>query len=90
MEIEFDPEKSAKNVEVRGLPFDLVAEFDFESALVARDVREDYGEDRLVALGFIGKRLHVVAYTMRGNSLRVISLGKANVREVERYDEAQS
>lgn len=45
MEIEFDPDKSAKNVEVRGLPFDLVADFDFDSALVARDTRDDYGED---------------------------------------------
>jgi uncharacterized DUF497 family protein len=35
MEIEFDPDKSAKNVEVRGLPFELVADFDFDSALVA-------------------------------------------------------
>lgn len=89
MEIEFDPEKSARNVEVRGLPFDLVADFDFDSALVARDTREDYGEDRFIALGLIGERLHVVAYTMRGDRLRVISLRKANAREVERYEQAR-
>ena len=90
MEIEFDPEKSARNVELRGLPFDLVADFDFDSALVARDTREDYGEDRFIALGPIGDRLHVVAYTMRGDKLRVISFRKANAREVERYEQAQS
>jgi hypothetical protein len=78
MEIEFDPDKSAKNVEVRGLPFDLVADFDFDSALVAPDTREDYGEDRFIALGLIDDRLHVVACTMRGDRLRVISLRKAN------------
>ena len=89
MKIEFDPEKSAKNVEARGLPFDLVADFDFDSALVARDVREDYGEDRFIALGFIGERLHLIAYTLRGESLRVISFRKANAREVERYEQAQ-
>ncbi|MGZ6039514.1 MAG: BrnT family toxin [Phenylobacterium sp.] len=90
MEIEFDPEKSARNVELRGLPFDLVADFDFDSALVAHDTREDYGEDRFIALGPIGDRLHVVAYTMRGDKLRVISFRKANAREVERYEQAQS
>ena len=90
MEIEFDPDKSAKNVEVRGLPFELVADFDFDSALVARDTREDYGEDRFIALGLIGERLHVVAFTMRGDRLRVISLRKANAREVDRYEQAQS
>jgi len=89
MEIEFDPEKSAKNVELRGLSFDLVADFDFDSALVARDTREDYGEDRYIALGLIGERLHVIAYTMRGDRLRVISFRKANAREVERYEQAR-
>ena len=89
MEIEFDPDKSAKNLGVRGLPFDLVADFDFESALVARDTREDYGEDRFIALGLIAERLHVVAYTMRGDRLRVISFRRANAREMERYEQAQ-
>ena len=90
MEIEFDSDKSAKNVKLRGLPFDLVADFDFDSALVARDAREDYGEDRFIALGLIGDRLHVVAYTMRGDKLRVISFRKANAREVERYEQARA
>lgn len=90
MEIEFDPEKSDRNAQARGLPFDLVADFDFETALVAPDVREDYGEARFIAIGFIGRRLHVVAFTMRGVRLRVISLRKANAREAERYEQAQA
>ena len=89
VDIEFAPKKSAKNAEERGLPFDLVAEFEFETALVAPDTREAYGEDRFIALGRIQRRLYVLAYTMRGTSLRVISFRKANAREVERYDQAQ-
>ncbi|HEX7758744.1 MAG TPA: BrnT family toxin [Caulobacteraceae bacterium] len=88
MEVEFDPSKSAKNTEERGLPFDPVADFDFETALVALDTRETYGEDRFIAVGHIGERLHVVAYTMRGAKLRVISFRKANAKEVERYEQA--
>ena len=51
------------------------------------DDRYDYGEDRTQALGLIDGRLHMLAFTMRGDALRVISLRKANPREVKRYDE---
>ena len=33
MKIDFDPEKSKKNNHDRGLPFERVAEFDWETAL---------------------------------------------------------
>lgn len=88
MEIEFDPNKSAKNVADRGLPFSMVADFDWTCALVAQDGRKPYGEDRFIALGFIGQRLYVVAYTLRNGRARIISFRKANDREVKQYDEA--
>ena len=40
-------------------------------------------------MGYIGSRLHVVVYTMRGTRRRVISLRKANSREVRKYAEAE-
>ena len=89
MHIEFDSEKSAKNAHERGLPFDLVAEFDFDTAVVARDTREPYGEARFIAVGLVGVRLHLVACTMRGEILRVISFRKANAREIQRYEQAR-
>jgi uncharacterized protein len=67
-----------------------VAEFEFDTALIGEDVRESYGETRFIAVGFLGERLHVVAYTMRGPRLRVISFRKANPREVARYEQARS
>ena len=90
MKIEFDPAKSERNELLRGLPFSLVAAFDFDTALIARDTREAYGEDRYIAVGFIERRLHVVAYTVRGLCLRVISFRKANAREVRRHEHARS
>jgi uncharacterized DUF497 family protein len=90
MEIEFDPDKSARNVRERGLAFELVAGFDFDTAILAPDVRGVYGETRFVAVGLMDDRLHVVAYTMRGETLRVISFRKANAREVHRYEQARS
>ena len=50
--------------------------------------RTDYGEARFVSLVPIHGRLCVVAWCMRGDTLRVISLRKANQREVKLYDEA--
>lgn len=49
--------------------------------------RYDYGEDRFQALGLIDGRLHMLVFTIRGGTLRAISLRKANPREVRRYAE---
>jgi uncharacterized DUF497 family protein len=91
-QITFDSAKSAANIRERGLPFSLVKdEFDWASAQVIEDRRREYGERRYRALGLIGTRLHALIYTPRGTGIHVISLRKANQREVRRYGEkAQS
>lgn len=85
MSISFDPLKSERNVRERGLPFERVNEFDFDTAVVRADVRFDYPEPRFIATGVIGARVHVVCYTPTAEGIRVISFRKANDREVERY-----
>lgn len=85
MQISFDPAKSERNAAERELPFDLAAEFDFETALTVEDKRRDYGETRYVSIGWIGERLHVLCFAETDDGIRVISLRKANDREVKRY-----
>jgi len=51
------------------------------------DDRFDYGEVRKVAFGLINNRLFVCVYVDRDPERRVISLRKANNREVRRYGE---
>ena len=63
----------------------MVAEFDFSTALVAEDLRSDYPEHRFVALGYLGGRLYVLCFTSIAEGVRVISLRKANTREVNIY-----
>ncbi len=87
MHIVYDPEKSERNRRERGLPFDRAAAFDFQTALYAIDERRDYGETRIVALGLIGDRVHVLCFVENDDGIRVISLRKANPREVNRYVE---
>jgi hypothetical protein len=87
MKIEFDPMKSERNAYDRGLPFQLVESFDFESAQITRDDRQDYGELRLRAIGRMGDLVGVVVFTMREERLRVISLRLAGRKERVIYEE---
>lgn len=90
MQIEFDPAKDARNIRERGLSFQRVVDFDFETALYWADRRKEYGETRRIAMGYLDGRLHVLCYVRRAQTLRVISFRKANAREIARYAEAQA
>jgi uncharacterized DUF497 family protein len=90
MRIDFDPAKSERNRKERGLPFERAADFGFADALLAVDERKDYGELRYVALGLLDDRLHVLCFTETQEGIRVISLRKANAREVARYGKAKA
>ena len=87
MNISFDPAKNERNVADRGLPFTLVEQLDWSSAIVEEDVRKNYGERRYLALGLIDDRLHAVVFTPRADKVHVISLRKANPREVKDYEQ---
>ncbi len=87
MEISFDPAKSERNATDRGLPFTLVEQLDWSGAIIEEDVRNNYGERRYFALGLIGDRLHAVVFTPRADKVHVISLRKANQREVKDYEQ---
>ena len=83
--IGFDPVKNAINIASRGLSFELVEQMEWATALMQEDTRKAYGERRFQVLGFIGERLHALVFTPRESKVHVISLRKANSREVKRY-----
>jgi len=85
VKIECDPRKDATNRQKHGVSLADAALLDLEAAFVVPDERRAYGEVRLQAYGLINGRLYVLAFTMRGDVLRAISLRKANAREVKRY-----
>ena len=88
MMITFDQLKSERNGQERGLPFSLVDDFGWSSALIKEDTRKDYGERRFQALGFIAGRLHMIVFTPRAGVVHVISLRKANKRESIHYGQS--
>lgn len=82
-----DPAKEEFNQVKHGVSLAL-AEFLFAGPhRSVEDDRFDYGEVRRVAFGLIQGRMFVCVYVDRGEERRVISLRKANGREVKRYGE---
>ena len=91
MNVTFDPAKDAANLAKHGFSLLDAVGFEWETAVVWPDTRRDYGEPRRVALGYIGLRIMYVVYVDRPpeqpTERRIISLRKANTREVKRYAE---
>ena len=88
MRLTFDPAKNMRNIALRGLSFELVADLEWTTAVTAEDMRQDYGERRLQVLAKLGNRVHVAVITQRGDAVHVISFRKANAKEVRRYETA--
>lgn len=82
---EWDEDKAAKNLRKHKVAFAAVEDFEWDVAVYRID-HED-GEERLVATSFIGNKLHVLVYVERGDRIRVISLRRAEKKEVRRYEE---
>jgi uncharacterized DUF497 family protein len=89
MKLSYDPAKSERNLQERGLSFERVRDFDFETAKFWEDDRQDYPETRYVALGYLDDRLHVLVFGETEDGIRVISFRKANDREGKKHGFAQ-
>jgi uncharacterized DUF497 family protein len=85
LDVTFDPVKDAANIAKHGMSLALAAKLEWDSALIWTDKRKPYGEPRQSALMLWGERLFFVAFVDRADGRRVITLRKANDREVRRY-----
>ena len=87
MYIEFDSAKDMANQTKHGVSLSVAEELDWEAALVWIDDRFESGEMRMIALAPKTEILYYVAFVDRGEARRVISLRRANRREVKHYVE---
>ena len=85
MRFEFAPNKDQLNLDKHGVSLSLASDLDWDAALLWIDDRREYGETRILALAPWTSILYYVAFVDRGNVRRVISLRRANRREVRRY-----
>ena len=88
MRIEFDPAKDSANQTKHGVSLALAGELDWEAALVWVDDRFEYAELRMIALAPKTNILYYAAFVDRGTARRIISLRRANRREIKHYVES--
>jgi hypothetical protein len=87
-EFEWDDSKAASNYAKHGVSFEAARDlFKDPFAIEQIDDRHDYGEERRTILGVARGRLLLVAYTMRNNSIRIISARAAEPYEQREYHE---
>ena len=81
MTYEWDERKRRANVRKHGIDFIDVPEVFEGNIILIPDERFDYGEPRFIALGILKSVVVVVAYTERGENIRIISARKATKNE---------
>jgi uncharacterized DUF497 family protein len=87
MKFIYDLAKNNSNLKKHGLPLSAAQSLDWDTALKWVDRRKEYGEERFVALVLMGQRLYCVVYVESKATMRIISLRKANIREIDKYEE---
>jgi len=85
MQIEFDATKGRVNQKKHGVSPAMAVELDWDAVLVWVDERFEYDEVRMIALAPRAGILYYVAFADRGEVRRIISLRRANRREVKHY-----
>ncbi len=87
MNYQWDPAKAEANVKKHGVEFaDAVGVFEDPTAITIEDPQSE-GEQRFLSMGMdVLGRIIVVAFTYRGDDIRVISARKASKKEVRVYE----
>jgi len=83
---EWDDKKAALNWRVHAVTFDMAREaFKDPFAVEWEDDAQGAAEPRFALIGMVEQRLLFVAYTMRGDRIRIISARKAESYERRKY-----
>ncbi len=80
MRISYDPAKRDWTLRVRCLDFEDAVQVFASTTIETEDLREDYGETRILCFGHLHGRLVMVGYTPRGDCRHVFTMRKANAR----------
>ena len=86
MDFGWDDAKAGENVRNHGVSFALAAvAFRDPFAVEWIDLREDYGEERIILLGVADDQLLTAVYTERAGRIRIISARRATRNEQDLY-----
>lgn len=85
MLFDWDDDKSDWTLRERGFDFEFAGHvFDGETEEFI-DERENYGEVRVIAFGYIEGKLYAVVYTQRGDVRWIISAFRCKVKELRKW-----
>jgi len=87
MQYEWDEKKRQRNIAEKGIDFSMATAFEWGKATHEPDERKEYDELRILSFAPIHNRIHALCWTQRGENVRIISLRKANRREVMKYEQ---
>jgi uncharacterized protein len=82
---EWNADKRLANLRKHKIDFAVLVDFEWRTAVIDID-DDEHDEERMIAYGFIGTKLHVLVYAERGDKVRVISLRQAERHEKRYYD----
>jgi uncharacterized protein len=86
IQLEWDNNKNISNIKNHDIDFHD-AWMIFENPMLRKiDTRNNYGEERWVALGKLHQIVVVIVYTHRSTKIRVISIRRANRHERKIYE----
>jgi len=88
MEFDYDTSKDEANYVKHGVSLADATDLEWDTLWAMQDCRWDYGECRMIGYALMGDRLYCVVFTDRGEIRRMISLRKANNREIKKYVQA--
>ena len=86
MHFSCDPNKSRANYFKHGIVLEFAQYLEWANKMVWLDDRHNYNEVRMSGLVPLEGKIYAVAYVLRAESTRMISLRKANNREMKRYE----
>jgi uncharacterized DUF497 family protein len=87
----WDAAKAQTNWAKHKVRFEAVIAAFLDEARIDFDVSQaGQGEARRKTVGMIRGRLFTVVYTVRGETMRIISARRANTKEVKRYDQVRA
>jgi len=82
--------KDAANKKKHGISLRRTDDLDFDGAFYSVDDREDYGETRFCAIGFLDAWLYTLVFAEDDDAdIRAISLRKATRNEAKEYEESR-
>ncbi len=85
MQISYDEAKNISNMQKHGVALSEAELLEWDLLISTHDARRDYGEVREIGFAPIANRLYCIVFTLRDATMHVISLRKANEREIRSY-----